>query len=154
MARKETIIAASMILLITYTISLSLISQAYPQNQSSKTLSSTGSVQIQASPGIGVYQNSQGTTPLTTLNWGTLEPGQSQTVTSYIKNEGNTPITLSLETSNWNPTQAQSYLTVTWNYNNQPINPGQTAQITLNLQVNPNITGITNFSFDITIVAT
>jgi len=140
MARKETIIAASMILLITYTISISLISQAYPQNQSSKTLSSTGSVQIQASPGIGVYQNSQGTTTLTTLNWGTLEPGQSQTVTSYIKNEGNTPITLSLETSNWNPTQAQSYLTVTWNYNNQPISAGSSIAVTLTLTVNPSIT--------------
>ena len=153
MARKETLLVASMILLITYTMSISLVNQVFPQNQSSKTLSSTGNVQIQASPGIGVYQNSQATTPLTTLNWGTLEPGQSQTVTTYIKNEGTTPMTLTLETGNWNPTQAQSYLTVTWNYNSQPINPGQTAQITLTLQVNPNTTGITNFGFDITIVA-
>jgi len=154
MVRKETILTTSVILLLAYTMSLSIVSQAYPQTQTSKTFSSTGSIQIQASPGIGVYQNTQGTTPLTSLDWGTLNPGEDQTITSYIKNEGNTPITLSLQSSNWNPTSAQNYLTLTWNYNDQPINPGQTIEITITLEVDPSITGITTFSFDITIVAT
>ena len=154
MVNKETIITTSVIVLIAYTMSLSLVSQAYPAAQTSTTLSTAGNIQIQASPGIGVYQNSQTTTPLTSLDWGTLEPGQNQTITTYIKNEGNTPITLTLQTSNWNPTSAQDYLTLTWNYSDQPINPDQTQQITITIQVNPNTTGITNFSFDITILAT
>ena len=154
MVRKETILTTSVILLIAYTMSLSLVSQAFPAAQTSTTLSNTGNIQIQASPGIGVYQNSQGTTLLTSLNWGTLEPGQNQTITTYIKNEGNTPITLTLQTSNWTPTSAQNYLTLTWNYNDQTINPNQTQQITITLEVDPNTTGITNFSFNITILAT
>ena len=154
MVKKEALITTSVICLIVYTMSLSFVSQAFPQAQSSTKLSTTGNIQIQASPGIGIYQNSQGTTPLTSLNWGTLEPGQTQSITAYIKNEGNVPITLNLQTSNWNPTAAQTYLTVTWNYLDQIINVGETKQITLNLEVDPDITGITNFSFDITILST
>jgi len=141
-----------MILLITYTVSLSFVSQTFPQNQTHKTLPSTGNIQIQTTAGLGIFQNSQGTTPLTSLSWGTLEPGQSQTITCYIKNEGNTPTTLSLQTANWNPTSAQNYLTLSWNYNNQAIDPNQTIQITITLDVDSNIQGITDFSFDITIV--
>ena len=154
MVNREAIITTSVIVLIAYTMSLSLVSQAYPAAQTAKTLSASGNIQIQASPGIGIYLNDQATSPLTSLNWGTLAPGQNQNITMYIKNEVNTPITLSLQTSNWNPTSAQNYLILTWNYNDQTINPDQTQQITLTLQVNPNITGITNFSFDITILAT
>ena len=152
--RKETLLTTSIILLIAYTLSLSLVSQAYPQAQHSKTFSSTGNIQIQTSPGIGIYQNTQGTTPLTSLNWGTLEPGNSQTITAYIKNEGNTAVTLSLQTDNWTPASAENYLTLTWNYDNNPLSLGETAEITITLEVDPNITGITSFSFDITILAT
>ncbi|KON32500.1 hypothetical protein AC477_02945 [miscellaneous Crenarchaeota group-1 archaeon SG8-32-1] len=154
MVNREAIITTSVIVLIAYTMSLSLVSQAYPAAQTAKTLSASGSIQIQASPGIGIYLNSQATAPLTSLNWGTLEPGQNQNITMYIKNEGNTPVTLSLQTSNWTPTSAQNYLSLTWNYNDLPISPNQTRQVTITLNVDPDITGITNFSFDITILAT
>ena len=154
MVRKETLITTSVICLIAYTMSLSFVSQAFPQAQSSTTLSAAGNIHIEASPGIGVYSNQYGTSPLTSLNWGTLEPGQDQSITTYIKNEGNIPITLSLQISNWSPTSAQNYLTVTWDYNDQPINVGQIAQITLTLDIDADITGITDFSFDITILAT
>lgn len=154
MANREAIITTSVIVLIAYTMSISLVSQAYPATQTSATLSASGNIQIQASPGIGIYLNSQATAPLTSLNWGTLEPGQNQNITMYVKNEGNTPITLTLQISNWNPTSAQNYLTVTWTYNGQTINQDQTRQITLTLEVDPNTTGITNFSFEITILAT
>ena len=151
MVRKETVLTTAMILLITYTVSLSFVSQTFPQNQTHKTLTSTGNIQIQATAGLGIFQDQQGT-PLTSLSWGTLEPGQSQTIIFYITNEGNTPTTLSLQTANWNPTLAETYLTLDWNYNNQAIDPNQTIQITITLDVDSNIEGITDFSFDITIV--
>ncbi|MEJ2242471.1 MAG: hypothetical protein P8Y18_10070 [Candidatus Bathyarchaeota archaeon] len=154
MVRKETLITTSVICLIAYTMSLSFVSQAFPQAQSSTTLSAAGNIHIEASPGIGVYSNQYGTSPLTSLNWGTLEPGQDQSITTYIKNEGNTPITLTLQTSSWTPSSATDYLTVTWDYSGQPINVGQIAEITLTLDVDSDITGITEFSFDITILAT
>jgi hypothetical protein len=154
MANKETIITGAMIILITYTLSLSLVSQAFPATQTTKTLSSAGSIQIQTSAEIGVYSNYQCTTPLTSLSWGTLEPGGSQTRDCYIKNEGDTALTLSLETSNWNPTEAASHLTLNWNYNENPVDPDAVVHVTFTLSVSPNIQGITSFSFDINIVGT
>ena len=141
-----------MLLLITYTLGLSLVTQAFPAGQAAKTLSSAGTIQIQTTAGIGVYSNAQCNTQLTSVSWGTLQPGGNQIAICYIKNEGNTPITLSLQASNWSPSSASNYLALSWNYNNQPISPDQVVPITLTLSVASNIAGITNFGFDITII--
>ena len=98
MVNKEFIITSAMLLLITYTLGLSLVTQAFPAGQAAKTLSSAGTIQIQTTAGIGVYSNAQCNTQLTSVSWGTLQPGGNQIAICYIKNEGNTPITLSLVT--------------------------------------------------------
>jgi hypothetical protein len=152
MARKEVLITSAMLTLIIYTLSLSLISQAFPAGQRTKTLSSTGSIQIQTSEGIGIYSDYQCNTPLIEVPWGTLVPGESKPVICYIKNEGSSPITLSLETSNWTPGSASNYFNLNWDYTGQPINSDQVTQVTLILSVASNIAGITNFGFDITII--
>jgi len=53
--------------------------------------------------GVGVYQDSELTVPLTEINWGILEPGEEKNHTAYIENESNVPITLVLTTDNWSP---------------------------------------------------
>jgi len=150
-ASKESIITGAMIILITYTLGLSLVSQAFPAAQTSKTLSSTGTIQT---IGVGVYTDAQCSSPLTSIAWGTLEPGESQSVICYIKNEGDLPSTLSMYTSNWNPSSAEDYLSLSWNYSGQSINAGDAIQVTFTLTVDASIEGITSFSFDITIVGT
>ena len=152
MIRKEALITGAMFTLILYTLSLSLITQAFPAAQKTRTLSSTGSIQIQTSEGIGIYSNYQCSSQLTEIPWGTLVPGESKPVVCYIKNEGTSPITLSLETSNWTPASASNYFTLNWDYTGQQINSGEVAQVTLILSVASNIAGITNFGFDITII--
>lgn len=152
MVSKETLITGAMIILITYTLGLSLVSQAFPATQTSKKLSSTGSIQTSAE--IGVYSNFQCTTPLTSLSWGTLEPGESQAIVCYIKNEGDTALTLSMYPSGWNPTEATDYLTLSWNYDGNPISPHTSVQVTFTLSVDESIEGITTFSFDVNIVGT
>jgi hypothetical protein len=152
MRSKEGIITIALLLLITYTLALSLVSQVFTAGQTVKTLSSTGSIQIQTTEGVGVYSDAQCTAQLSTLAWGTLQPGGNKNITCYIKNEGDTPTTLSLESSNWNPTSASEYLTLNWDYNDQPINIGSSVEVTLTLRVASNITGISSFTFDITIV--
>lgn len=149
---KESIITGAMIILVTYTMGLSLVSQAFPAGQTTATFSNTGTIQIQTTEGIGVYQDAQCSTPLTSLSWGTLQPGENQDITFYIKNEGTSSTTLDLNDSNWDPTVAQDYLSLDWNYDMQPINPNESVQITLTLSVASNIEGITGFSFDVTIV--
>ncbi len=155
MASKESIITGAMFILITYTLGLSLVSQAFPATQTSQTLSSTGSIQIQTTTAdLGVYSDLGCTTPLTSLSWGTLQPGGIQTQDCYIKNEGTTPLTLSLQTSDWTPANAENYLDLSWNYNGSPIGAGAAVHVTFTLTVDAGIEGITSFSFDITIVGT
>jgi len=156
MVSKESIITGAMLILITYTLGLSLVSQAFPATQTGKTLSSTGSIQIQTTYGIGVYSDFGCTTPRTSMSWGTLEPGGSQNVICYIKNEGSAATTLSMYASNWDPESlaTSNYLVLSWNYDSNPIDPDAVVQITFTLTVSPDITGITTFSFDITIVGT
>lgn len=149
MKSKEAIVTGAMIILVTYTLALSLVGQAFPSQQTSKTLSSTGTIQT---VGVGVYTTYQSSTPLTAIPWGTLDPGASQNFVCYIRNEGSTASTLSMYTSNWNPSAASDYITLSWDYNNQPINPDDVIEVTFTLTVDANIEGITSFSFAITIV--
>ncbi len=152
MVSKESIITGAILILITYTLGLSLVSQAFPAEQTSKTLSSTGSIQIQTSVDLGVYSDAGCTTPLTTLSWGTLQPGGSQNLVCYFRNEGNMPVTLTMQTSNWSPAGADTYLGLSWNYDSTLIDVDVVVQITFTLTVSPDIEGITTFGFDITVV--
>ena len=152
MATKEKTIMVTMMLLITYTLSLSLVSQAFPENQSSIKFSNTGSIAIQTTPGIGVYSNSDCSNDLTSLPWGTLSPGESNSITCYFKNEGDIATTLFLTVENWSCTGAETYLTVEWDYDGTSIEPNQTIPITLTLSVNQDIQGVESFSFDIIII--
>lgn len=152
MVSKEYMITGAMLILVTYTFGLSLISQAYPAGQTTKTLSSSGSIQIQTTTGIGIYSDAGCETALTSIPWGILQPGGNSQVICYIKNEGTTETTLSLTKSNWNPAEAESYLYLTWNYDEQPLSANEVATVTLTLSVESDIPGtIQNFGFDITI---
>jgi hypothetical protein len=124
--------------------------QAFPAGQTSLQLSSAGS--IKTTEGLRAYSNLACTTPLTSITWGELDKGGSTSVTIYVKNVGDSPQTLSLVTSDWTPTSAADYLTINWNYNNQPLNPNSVVQITLTLSVDPNIQGISTFGVNILII--
>jgi hypothetical protein len=103
--------------------------------------------------GIDVYWDSQCTNPCTTINWGDLYPGDVKTQQLYIKNVENTPCTLTMATGNWTPTEASNYITLSWDYAGQTLNPSQILQVTFTLKVSEQITGISNFTFDILIYA-
>jgi len=112
------------------------------------TLPNVGSVKA---IGVGVYWDSSCSNQVTSINWGTVQPGSTKNMNVYIKNEGNAPETLSLETQNWSPAIASTYISLTWDYNGQVINVGGVIQVKLTLSVLNAIEGVTNFSFDIVI---
>ena len=149
MQKKEAILTGSVVVIAAYTLILTLVGQAFPALQSTRTLSSTGTIQ---SIGVGVYSDASCTTALTSIPWGSLEPGSSQTYVCYIKSEGSGPSTLSMYTDNWNPLIASTYINLDWNYGGQTLNPGDVIQVMFTLTVSANIQGVTSFSFDITIV--
>jgi hypothetical protein len=129
---------------------LASIAVVYALTSVSVYLSSIGTVKAL---GVGVYWDNGCSQAVSSIDWGLADPGSVKNVTIYIRNEGTAPITLSLQTSNWNPPNAANYISLSWNYNGQAINANQVIAVTPSLSVSPNIQGITSFSFDITISA-
>ena len=150
MERKESIVVGAAVALVLYTLALSMLSPVMSAIQASKAVSNSGSVK---GIGVGIYSDQSCTSPVSSINWGILDPGSNANKTIYIRNEGNTAATLSMTTSNWNPTTTSSYMTLSWNYGGQTLSVNQVVQVKLTLSVSSSVTGITNFSFDITITA-
>ena len=103
---------------------------------------------------VGVYSDSACTVPCTALNVGTVNPGGTATQTVYIKNTGTVPETLSMTATNWTPTNATSYLTLSWDRQNYVLNAGLSVQATLTLTVASNTGSLTTFSCTVTITGT
>ena len=158
--RKEGIVAGAAVALVVYVLALSLLSPAMSATSTSKTVSNSGSVK---GIGVGIYQYSNCTSPVSSFNWGIIEPSANVIKTVYIKNEGNSAATLSMTTSNWhlsnatsswNPPNAPSSITLSWNYTSgQTLTVNQVIPVKFTLFISSSISGITNFSFDITITA-
>jgi len=117
----------------------------------SKNIQSSGTVRA---VNIGVYWDSGCTNATSTIGWGMLSPGESTNVTVYLRNEGNVALRSNLTVQNWVPTGSSSYIGLVWNMENQTIAVGSVVTAVLTLSVSPSITGITDFSFDITITGT
>jgi len=117
-----------------------------------QNVSSSGAVVT--SPNIGVYSDSACTTTMTSITWGSVAPGGSATQTVYVKNTGTGSMSLSLAVSNWSPSGASTYITISWNQQGTQLSAGQSVAATITLTVSSSITGITSFSNTITISGT
>jgi len=115
---------------------------------SSLTLPSVGSVKT---VGVSAYWDSDCTSEISMINWGSAEPGDTKTVITYIKNEGSSAITLSLDVGNWSPSGASSYISISWNYVGQQLNPGDSVEVRFTLSVSSSISGVSSFTCDMTI---
>ena len=102
--------------------------------------------------GVGVYWDSDCTNQVTTIDFGLIEPGSTKNVAVFIRNEESSPAMLSLETENWNPSNATDYMSLTWDDAGEVIDVDEVVQVTLSLSVSDTIEEITNFSFDIVII--
>ena len=119
-----------------------------------QNVSTTGT--ITAGPNVGVFSNSACTTSLSSMNWGSIEAGGSATQTIYVEDTGGAAMTPSISVSNWSPSTASSYITITWSTLPSSISTGvsNAVAVTLTLTVSGSITGISSFSNTITISGT
>jgi hypothetical protein len=129
-----------------------MLAQVMSAIQVSSTISNVGTLKL--SVGVGVYSDNRFTNKITTIDWGTLDPGTTKIFSVYIRNEGSSALTLSMSASNWNPSTASNYLTLTWSYTGQTVNSNGYVQVTFTLAVSESVTGISSFSFDINLVET
>jgi hypothetical protein len=149
MQTQDEIVIIATLVLLTYTLSLSLVGPVVSSLQTNKTIGSYGSVKA---VGVGVYSDSDCTTPVTSLNWGMMSPNSTQSIKCYVKNTGNQNLTLSMSTSSWNPANCTQYMTFSWNLAGATLGAGQNKTAVFTLAVSAFVQGITSFSFDVTIV--
>lgn len=150
MERKEGIVVGATIALILYTLSLGIFGPTVLAALGNRTITNAGTVKT---IGVGVYWDEALTNPVASISWGTIEPGSSVDRIVFIRNEGNAPATLSMTTSNWVPSSASSHMALTWNYGGQTLAVNEVRQVTFTLAVSSSVSGVTSFSFDITIAA-
>jgi hypothetical protein len=98
---------------------------------------------------LGIYADAAGSQNLTAINWGVCDPGDTKTATAYVKNVGSVDATLVINATNWAPTVASAYLSLTSDYLGQPISPDATMPVTLTLHLAPDCGQVEHFSFDI-----
>lgn len=153
MKRKWLLILGTILIIAEATLILNMFYPVMSANQRKpkKTVPSRGSVK---STNVGVYSDQACTTPVVSIQWGLLEPGAAANQTVYMRNEGNSTITLVMALSNWNPSNASNYIDLNWDYTGQALNINQVIQVTFTMLISENIQGITDFSFDLTIATT
>ena len=101
--------------------------------------------------GVGIYKDINFTVSVTQIDWGIVEAGESKNFSAYIVNRSNVPITLSMITENWNPTNASNFITLTWNYDGSQIAVDGYVFVTFMLSVDHATSGIDTFSFTIVV---
>jgi hypothetical protein len=145
MAMEKTAVGATLVVAIVLLTTMALALQ------STTTVTNNGTIKT---INVSAYQDSACTIPLTSWNWGTMEPGSSSIKTMYIKNEGTTSLNLTMTTTTWSPSNASSYIPVTWNKENTSISAGSSVQANVTLSVLSSIAGIPSFSFTMVITGT
>jgi hypothetical protein len=120
--------------------------------------------------GVEAYWDQNLTNRTGQIQWGTLYPNTKTNVTLYLHSMSNIPATLTLKTENWTfvnsagtnvtePPNRETYMNLTWDYNNQTLNPDQALQTTLTLTVTGDSifleyliqNNVTTFNFNISI---
>jgi hypothetical protein len=115
---------------------------------STQQISNTGQI---TAVGLGVYQDVACSVNLTSISWGSVDPGCSTQYPAYIENTGGAVEMLSLAASNWNPVSAGAVLTLSWN---APVTlqPGAIAAVNFTLTASADTENLTSFSFTFTVM--
>ena len=146
--RKKLIGRSLAVAVALITLSLAFFSFHLILGHFNQTLSigSRGTVET---VGVGAYWDSSCNYAVSWLDWGTVGPGSIKNISIYLRNEGNYAVRLSMFADNWYPSDASSYMALSWDYAGQTVDPQDVVQTTLALSTSSGVEGITDFSFDI-----
>jgi len=105
---------------------------------------------------IGVYWDGNCTEKVVEINWGVLEPGASEPVTLYIRNEGTEPLAVAVTTSNWMVVTTSGAIYnetehISFHASNFTLPVDSVVPTEWTITISENIRFVKNFSFDITV---
>ena len=108
---------------------------------------------IISSEELNIYSDQAKTSCCASIDWGEIQQGSNATYSIYIENKGVTAKSLHMSTSNWQPLDARSVLTLSWDREATLMQPGEIIEATFTLEAAWDIGSLDSFSFDITVVA-
>jgi hypothetical protein len=80
----------------TFVLILFMMTQVMSLVLTSKTIPNVGVVKA---VGVGGYWDATSTNKVSSIDWGVLDPGSNKNVTVYIRNEGNSAVSLTMSRS-------------------------------------------------------
>lgn len=115
------------------------------------TLPSEGNITpIETVAGIEVFEDSELSQPLTSLNWGNVTVNTVYNKSFYILNTGNATATYFMLVDNWNSNETETYISITWDFMGAYVAPNENIYVTLSLFISPDIPlTVQNFTCDI-----
>jgi hypothetical protein len=127
-------------------VGVTLAQQTFQQG-----VSSYGTIRV---IGASIFWDNACKNKVTSITWGAITPGTSVRKYVYVRNDGTVTGILSMSYGNWTPATAASYLAFAWNCSNYALSRSALVCAELTLVVQPNITGVMDFSFTILIQVT
>jgi hypothetical protein len=143
LAKKSVIIVAVLAIAALVVVGVFAIT-------STRTIPSNGTI---VGINLGVYLDSACTNQVFAINWTAVNPGSDVTQQVYVVNKGTTDMTLSLSNGTWSPTEANQYLTLSWDKVGATVHPGvgNATLATLTLAASASYTNGTTFTGNVII---
>lgn len=108
--------------------------------------------EVHASNEFSVYDESMHT--ITSISWGSLAPGETKTITLYIENNIESPMTdIVAVIAGFEPAEAEHNFTLSVAHEAFPLTYQEKMPIQVSLAVSPSIVGVTTFSFNVSLDA-
>jgi len=140
------IVASIVICLILWTAVLTALTIAIYIN--SKSVSNFGAVSIKGE--ILVSWDSEGTSLITFIDWGIMDPGSNKSIVVYVISTSNKKLVLSMFTSSWLPAEAGNYINVSWDMEGQVLSSRSFVKAVITGQVSSLIIDVDTYSFNMT----
>lgn len=103
---------------------------------------------------VGVFLDQECTQNLTSISWGGIYVGESETKKIYVKNTGNAILELSMSITEWEPEFSNGPISMSWNKENYLLEPEEIIEATLTLTILENTEGISDFGYKMLITGT
>lgn len=106
---------------------------------------------VVTSSGLMAYFDNACTKPVSSVEWGNVTVNSLSRVIIYVKNTVQTPLVLSMNTSEWSSLDAERSIFLIWDGGGKVVQPHGVVKVTLGLYVSSSIAAVTDFDFLINI---
>ena len=144
---KVDIKKTSLILLILLLLNVVFVAGVLYYRWQTQGEGSIGKVKVEC------YWDEANTLIVSSIGWGMLEPGETKTMSFYVRSLSNVATTLFMRTENWQPVGVDTYISVSWDSEGASLNGGAQRLVALTITVFPNIVDVDTFSFTTVIEA-